>query len=62
MYFQYRRDAASEWRWRLRAANHRIIAESGEGYKNLQDCLAGIQLVKSSANAPVYDQDAQRVA
>src|SRR5215216_1722249 len=30
-------DASGEWRWQLRAANHRIIADSGEGYHNKQD-------------------------
>ena len=27
------RDAKREWRWRLRAANGRIVADSGEGYR-----------------------------
>lgn len=27
------RDRSGEWRWRLRASNSRIIADSGEGYK-----------------------------
>lgn len=44
-----------EWRWRLRAANHQIIA-SGEGYQNESDCLHAIGLVKGSSNAPVYKQ------
>lgn len=26
-------DKRHEWRWRLQAANNRIIADSGEGYK-----------------------------
>ncbi len=26
-------DKAGEWRWNVRAANGRIIADSGEGYK-----------------------------
>src|ERR671916_425773 len=51
-YFVYR-DAASEWRWQLRAANHRIIADSGEGYRDRADCLHGISLVKNSKDAPV---------
>ncbi len=41
-----------QWRWRLRAANNEIIA-SGESYRNKQDCLAAIALVKSTnANTP----------
>ena len=26
------KDKAGYWRWRLRAGNHKIVAESGEGY------------------------------
>lgn len=32
-------DKKNEWRWRLTAANGRIVAESGEGYKNRADAL-----------------------
>ncbi|HEY9282416.1 MAG TPA: DUF1508 domain-containing protein [Pyrinomonadaceae bacterium] len=49
-------DASSEWRWQLRAANHRIIADSGEGYRDKQDCLHAISLVKGSKDAPVKDR------
>ncbi|MDX6696603.1 MAG: uncharacterized protein QOF02_4206 [Blastocatellia bacterium] len=49
-------DAAHEWRWQLRAANNRIIADSGEGYHHKQDCLHGIALVKDSKDAPVKDK------
>lgn len=53
-YYIYK-DRASEWRWRLKAENGNIIADSGEGYRNRQDCLAGIQLVQGSAQVPVRD-------
>lgn len=56
MTYHLRRDAASQWRWRLRAANQRIIAESGESYINRQDCLDAINLVKGSGQAPVKDE------
>lgn len=26
------KDRAGYWRWRLKAKNHKIVAESGEGY------------------------------
>ena len=48
------RKAADGWRWRLRAANNRIIAESGEAYNNEADCLHGIALVKGSKDTPIY--------
>ncbi len=54
IYYIYK-DVAGYWRWRLRAANNRIVADSGEGYANKADCLHGIALVKGSANAPVHE-------
>lgn len=48
-------DTAGYWRWRLVAANNRTIADSGEGYYNKADARAGIDLVKSAYNAPVYE-------
>jgi uncharacterized protein YegP (UPF0339 family) len=50
-----REDSAGEWRWTLRAANNRTIADSGEGYRHRQDCLHAIELVKQSMNAPVKE-------
>jgi uncharacterized protein YegP (UPF0339 family) len=41
-------DVNRQWRWRLVAANNRIIANSGEGYYNKADCLAAINLVKGT--------------
>lgn len=38
---------ANDWRWRLRAANHEIIA-AGEGYANKEDCLHAIALVQGT--------------
>ena len=53
MYYVLYRDAAGYWRWTLYAANHRKIADSGEGYFNENDCRAGIDLTKSSYGASV---------
>jgi uncharacterized protein YegP (UPF0339 family) len=48
--------SGTEYRWRLKASNGRIIADSGESYKNKSDCVAGIDLVKSTdQNTPVKD-------
>lgn len=33
-----------QWRWRLKAANGRILA-SGESYHNRMDCRAAIDLI-----------------
>lgn len=55
MFYVVYKDQQSHWRWRLKAANNRIIADSGESYYNKSDCLAAIELVKNSKSAPVYD-------
>jgi uncharacterized protein YegP (UPF0339 family) len=49
-------DAAGEWRWKLLAGNHQVIADSGESYRHKQDCLHGIELVKNSKDAPVKEK------
>lgn len=50
------KDSSGEWRWQLLAANKRIIADSGEGYHNKQDCLHAIALVKDSKDAPIEER------
>lgn len=55
MFFEVYKDTGGQWRWRLKAANGKEIANSGEGYVNKADCLHGIDLVKASASAPVKD-------
>jgi uncharacterized protein YegP (UPF0339 family) len=47
-----------QWRWRLCAANGRIIATSGESYNNRSDCLHAIDLVRTdAAYAPIKGID-----
>lgn len=50
-------DTKGEWRWFLQSdANRKKIADSGEGYINKQDCLHGINLVKSTnSSTPVKE-------
>ncbi len=42
------KDRKGEWRWTLRAANHRKIANAGEGYRRRRDCVKAIRLVSGS--------------
>jgi uncharacterized protein YegP (UPF0339 family) len=51
--YYYYKDAQGEWRWRLRAAAGRTIADSSAGYKTKRECLADITRVKKTAKAPV---------
>ena len=56
MTYYYFKDHKGEWRWHLKAANGRIIADSGEGYKDEQECLDDIERVKASKDARVEKQ------
>jgi uncharacterized protein len=47
-------DVRGQYIWRLRAANHEIIAH-GESYRNKADCLHAIELVKSAYGTKVVD-------
>ena len=52
--FQIYQDRKGEYRWRLRARNGEIIADSNEGYSSKASCKHGIDLVKEqAASAPV---------
>ena len=41
------RDGQGEWRWRLRASNGRIMADSGEGYRRLSSARHAANRVRS---------------
>ena len=56
MYFVLYKDTANQWRWTLFAPNSKKIADSGEGYWNKVDCQAGVNLVKGSGSAPIYER------
>jgi uncharacterized protein YegP (UPF0339 family) len=55
MRFVVFRNLVGQWQWKLVSPNRRIIAESVERYWKKADCEAGIELVKSSAQAPVEE-------
>ena len=53
--FQVYKDKAGEFRWRLRANNHEIIAQ-GEGYTRKQSCLHCIKVImEQAADADIED-------
>ena len=57
--FKIYKDAKGEYRWRFRANNYKIVADSAEGYANKKDCEDGIAIVKSQApTATVEDETA----
>ena len=47
--FEVYRDNSQQWRWRFRANNGKIVADSGEGYVDKSGCENGIRIVKTEA-------------
>ena len=39
------RDRAGKWRWRLRAGNGKILADSGQSYQHKTECLEATGLI-----------------
>lgn len=44
-------DQRGLWRWRIIAANNRIVADSGEGYANKQNAERAVQMIQSFGEA-----------
>ncbi len=58
MYYEIYKDKAGEWRWRLKARNGRIVANSGEGYKRKSSALKMIMKIKVAAwGLPIQEED-----
>ena len=53
--FEIYRDRKKEFRWRLRAANGRVIADSAEGYRTKRACLQGVHRVGDGLMGWMYD-------
>jgi uncharacterized protein YegP (UPF0339 family) len=47
--FEVYQDNATEYRWRLKAANGAILATSGQGYKAKADCKHGVERIQHDA-------------
>ena len=47
-FYRYK-DRAGEWRWQFKAPNGKIMADSGEGYKELSSCTSAIRVIKREA-------------
>jgi uncharacterized protein YegP (UPF0339 family) len=47
--FEVYPDKSGQWRWRFRANNGRIVADSAESYVNKTDCNDGAKIVKAEA-------------
>ncbi|MEN3010394.1 MAG: DUF1508 domain-containing protein [Candidatus Bipolaricaulaceae bacterium] len=55
-FFELYKAKSDEYRWRFRAPNNKIMADSGEGYKNKEDAQKAIECIKRYAKeAPIRD-------
>lgn len=48
MKYEIYMDRRARWRWRLKAANGRILADSGQGYTRRDNMLESLYLVRNS--------------
>ena len=53
--YQVYKDMAGKYRFRLRAANNKIVAVS-EAYESKAGCMNGVRSVQSNCNSHVEDQ------
>lgn len=53
MVFEVYTDKSGEYRWRLKVENGNTIADSGEGYKNKEDCLSAIESIKNGVDSAI---------
>lgn len=53
--FEVYQDRRGEWRWRLKAANGRILTASTEGYRRKRDCWKNLEAVRRAAVWPVQE-------
>lgn len=42
------RDTTGDWRWRVLAANGRVVADSAEGYRRRGAALRGFEITRSA--------------
>jgi uncharacterized protein YegP (UPF0339 family) len=55
MQFHIFQDTRMEWRWQLSGDDGKKLADSGESYREKEDCLESIALVKGSEEAIVLE-------
>ena len=54
-------DEAGEHRWRIQAANGRIVASSGEGYHNQADAAKGLYAVLTKTDLEMVAKVAKKL-
>jgi uncharacterized protein len=55
MHFEIYRDDHLQFRWKLTADSGKVVADSAEGFRTLDDCNQAIALIKTCAESEVRD-------
>lgn len=53
--FRIYKDSRNQFRWRLLARNRKVIADSGESYKEKRNCMKAINLIRVNGSYAVID-------
>ena len=54
-------ETADEWHWRLLKSGNAEVITSGETYKDKQDCLNAIEVIKSTSKHTVVQETTKKV-
>ena len=57
-HFEIYRDAGGDWRWRLRAVNGRIVADSAEGYASKRNAKRAVTAVLDAVESTLVSGNA----
>ncbi len=57
MKFRIYQDLALGWRWRLRASNGRVMADSAESYTERNDCREALDTILRNLHEGRFDID-----
>ena len=55
-------DSVGQFRWRFKASNGRILADSAEGYRRERDCLHGADVVTGHQARTITDAQIKAAA
>ncbi|MDX2057293.1 MAG: DUF1508 domain-containing protein [Gemmatimonadales bacterium] len=53
--FELYRTRNGDFRWRLKSANGRILAQSSEGYQSRAGCLTAIERIRTGAATATFE-------
>lgn len=55
MKFELYQDTSTNWRWRVKTGNGRVVGDSAESYKNPGDCMKGFNRLWKTSLVEIRD-------